>query len=221
MQQNHKTTKPHERKNVMQNYISILSALPVRTVKPLTLPPAPSDLSDIPAVLAYSAKCLQAKTDWEKENSIDPATDVAIACAHLLATLPIDKVGSAAEDAARRAYALAGLATVTKAEFSRALVENDADILAPFAQAFALSSPNVAKESKTLSEAMREAKLAPAAQQMFRGVLADNLSVERAPTANALKADPKAKPTVHTVKDILTPLARKWAIANKIPLAKV
>lgn len=202
----------------MQNLVSILSALPVRTVKPLTLPPAPSDMSDINAVLAYSAKCLQVKAEWEKENSIDPAADVATACAHLLATLPIDKIGSAAEDAARRAYALAGLATVTKAEFARALVDNDAETLAPFAQAYALS--HLAKEPVTFAEAVRSAKLAPAAQQMFRGVLADNLSVERAPTANALKADPQAKPTTHTVKDILAPFARKWANANKLPLAK-
>lgn len=202
----------------MQSLINILSALPVRTVKPLVLPPAPSDMSDIQAVLAYSAKCLQVKADWERENSIDPAADVAIACAHLLATLPVDKIGSTAEDAARRAYSLAGLATVTKAEFANALRDNDTETLAPFAQAYALA--NLAKDPQTLAEAMRTAKLAPAAQQMFRGVLSDNLSIERAPTPAALKADPQAKPTTHTVRDILAPIARKWATANKVALAK-
>lgn len=97
----------------MQKFIDILTAIPVATVKPFEAPAFDTaKVGDGAYMLAYSAKLIAAKATWDKENGVDEAKDTAIAAAHILATLPREKIAAAAEDARQRALILAGLVLV-------------------------------------------------------------------------------------------------------------
>ena len=100
----------------MKNFIAVLSALKTREVVAFVPPALPSDLSDVAALVGYSQTLLASKAKWETDNAINPTTDCAIACAHLMASLGDVNFAAIAEDAMKRAYTLKGKVSVDMVE---------------------------------------------------------------------------------------------------------
>jgi protein-disulfide isomerase-like protein with CxxC motif len=145
------------------------------------------------------------RSQWEKDNLANPFEEIEIACAHLLAaSIPASDLGKSIESIKARYYALNGLTALTDAECLAALRIGKGIAFEALAQVFARCK--LAKETTSVAEGVRLARLSPSSYAAVNKILATGLLFTK---------DDKSEASVDTT---LAPSARKWAKDNNIDL---